>query len=441
MLGSASAMVVVAGAQAADLPTKKAAPAAQYVQICNVNGVAGFTIPGSDTCLKIYGDADWEGVFLNRKAGNGVISTTGTATPPGPTGYGPLGSTSTNDTFVMGGRGELGVTATSNTAYGPLVADFELVGNARTGAAAGIPGLFGSGFGLDHATIKWAGLTAGDVGSFYNLGNGPGDLDFFSPDPGTQPLIAYTASFGGGFAATLSLEDNADRRVNGAVVGFTNATNTYHGQQYPDVVGLLAVTQGWGSAKVAGALHDTNIVTGWSGDSKNTLGWGVDAALTINIPGAGAAFTVQGAYSKAALAYSGVTAPGVLNVGGGTAVLNTDAMNYGVGLWSVPTAWSVAADLKFQITPQFAIAPQISYGQITYNADPIILPKKITSYFGGVTANWDPVKNLDFQLDLMYVSTKQSAPTAGVIPVSATNGPFNGDNNGFYGRLAIKRSF
>ncbi|MGD0720042.1 MAG: porin, partial [Roseiarcus sp.] len=54
LLGSAAGIVSVAAAQAADLPTKKAAPA-EYVKICNVGGMAGFIIPGSDTCLKISG--------------------------------------------------------------------------------------------------------------------------------------------------------------------------------------------------------------------------------------------------------------------------------------------------------------------------------------------------------------------------------------------------
>jgi hypothetical protein len=55
LLGSAATLVVVAAAQAADLPTRKGAPVAQYVKICNIGGVAGFVIPGSDTCLKISG--------------------------------------------------------------------------------------------------------------------------------------------------------------------------------------------------------------------------------------------------------------------------------------------------------------------------------------------------------------------------------------------------
>ena len=55
LLGSAATLVVVAGAQAADLPTKKGAPAAEYVKVCKVGDIAGFVIPGSDTCLKISG--------------------------------------------------------------------------------------------------------------------------------------------------------------------------------------------------------------------------------------------------------------------------------------------------------------------------------------------------------------------------------------------------
>ncbi len=59
LLGSAAGIVAVASAQAADLPTKKGAPAAQYVRICTITAggtpITGFVLPGSDTCLKISG--------------------------------------------------------------------------------------------------------------------------------------------------------------------------------------------------------------------------------------------------------------------------------------------------------------------------------------------------------------------------------------------------
>src|SRR5580658_7160698 len=54
LLGSAAGIVAVATAQAADLPTKKAAPV-EYVRVCNVGGITGWTLPGSDTCVKFSG--------------------------------------------------------------------------------------------------------------------------------------------------------------------------------------------------------------------------------------------------------------------------------------------------------------------------------------------------------------------------------------------------
>ena len=57
LLGSAAGFVAVTGAQAADLPTRKAAPV-DYVRICSVYGPGFFYIPGTDTCIKIGGKAE-----------------------------------------------------------------------------------------------------------------------------------------------------------------------------------------------------------------------------------------------------------------------------------------------------------------------------------------------------------------------------------------------
>ena len=79
LLGSAAGIVAVASAQAADLPTKKAAPVAQYVKICTVGGITGWTLPGSDTCVKLSGyiTAQFTGGNLsNQYNGAGTILTT-----------------------------------------------------------------------------------------------------------------------------------------------------------------------------------------------------------------------------------------------------------------------------------------------------------------------------------------------------------------------------
>src|SRR5207302_8434328 len=59
LLGSAAGLLTVAGAQAADLPTRKAAPV-NYVRICDAYGAGFFYIPGTDTCLKVGGLALFE---------------------------------------------------------------------------------------------------------------------------------------------------------------------------------------------------------------------------------------------------------------------------------------------------------------------------------------------------------------------------------------------
>src|ERR1700732_2631190 len=47
-------VVPVAGAHAADLPARQAAPI-EYVRICDASGAGFFYIPGTDTCLRIGG--------------------------------------------------------------------------------------------------------------------------------------------------------------------------------------------------------------------------------------------------------------------------------------------------------------------------------------------------------------------------------------------------
>ena len=75
LLGSAAGIVAVASAQAADLPTKKAAPV-EYVKICNVGGIVGWTLPGSDTCVKFSGyiTAQFEGGNLETEYNWGTVA-------------------------------------------------------------------------------------------------------------------------------------------------------------------------------------------------------------------------------------------------------------------------------------------------------------------------------------------------------------------------------
>ena len=53
LLGSAAGLMVVGGAQAADLQAK--AKAVEYVKVCDAYGAGFYYIPGTDVCLKVGG--------------------------------------------------------------------------------------------------------------------------------------------------------------------------------------------------------------------------------------------------------------------------------------------------------------------------------------------------------------------------------------------------
>ncbi|WP_176707460.1 porin, partial [Rhizobium leguminosarum] len=76
LLGSAAALAVVSGAQAADAIVAAEPEPVEYVRVCDAYGTGYFYIPGTETCLKIEGyirfqvnvgedvggDSDWDAV-------------------------------------------------------------------------------------------------------------------------------------------------------------------------------------------------------------------------------------------------------------------------------------------------------------------------------------------------------------------------------------------
>ncbi|MGA2485471.1 MAG: porin, partial [Roseiarcus sp.] len=329
LLGSAATLVVVAGAQAADLPTKKGAPAAEYVKVCKVGDIAGFIIPGSDTCLKISG-------YVNAQIAMGNVSDEYTLAPlsefakvylhhssPHVTWGDPAmtlksAATQVNDIGYYT-RGQVNFDAVTNTAMGPLLAHIELQGDSGDSRFdAGSPG---ADVTLNAGYVQWAGITAGKHGSFYDyLAGGDTWKDFFSPDHSGTPinLLAYTATFGGGFSATVSLEQNesvsgfagaADNigfpfgSSNFFILGTGNVTSISGkalGVRAPDIVASLDVTQSWGGAHLAGVAHnDRYSIAGTINEtlfpianptiaslesSADTWGFGVIGGVTFTLP-------------------------------------------------------------------------------------------------------------------------------------------------------------
>jgi hypothetical protein len=545
LLGSAAGIVAVATAQAADLPTRKAAPV-EYVRVCNVGGITGWTLPGSDTCVKFSGYMTAHfigGNIANQYNSAGAVTTAlsqaidpfapvhlsqvllveggdhtvpvflGGAVPftlPGGAVIDPgerLGITLPNQKNAIFNRNAIGwniranfgFDLASNTAYGPLIGHFDI--NSDLGNGFDGPG--GSFTYVNTGYVTWAGLTAGKAQSFYSfIGGGDNWNNFFSPDQKgfNEPLLlAYTASFGGGFTATLAAQSQG---TNGSSGGGTNMTGgygsnnggpavpgptTFGGQRWPDIVGALHVKQGWGEAQVSGVIHNVNVRDYGFTDQfgcgvtailvacnaqEGKVGWGVDAGVKYNLTnggwfggwwGAGDDIIFTGSYTRNAVWYSGL--PDAMNGengqvnGNGQPMILADAyFNPLTNSWSTPTAWSVSGLLEHHWTPTFYTDLEASVGQLLWSnmgggvfipgvgaVGTGVLSPHTTTWLVGADVGWNPVTNLNFDLELMYQHTVQNQPSA-LIGTIFNNGAFvpgqwQGVSAGFEGRLRITRYF
>jgi hypothetical protein len=482
LLGTATGLVAVSAAQAADLPTRKGPVAAEYVRVCSITvagvPVVGFVLPGSDTCFKISGYISAQIEGGNVKSGNAVNYTGGSviqggnAARPGPLvapaqpvvgqrSFQNVTDTFNRDSIGYSTRFNLTLDAVSNTAYGPLVAHGEYQFNFSSGfdnlGAA-------SDGGINRAYVTWAGLTAGKANSFFAFtGGGYGYANFFSADRQgfNQPdLLAYTASFGGGFAATISLESagnltqvgaqgNGQAFYPGSNVGYLGSAAN-GGNRIPDIVGALSVHQAWGRAQVSGVGHNVRAQS-LMGDGANLdkWGYGIDAGLEFNIPGfAGSMIGVTGSWARNATIYSGLIDgmwgdPLQQVNGNGQGLALADAFANGNGTWATPTAWSVTGYASFAVSPTVTLQAEGSYGEIRWNGTtPITLLSNSKSFIVGGVAHYDPVKNLDFEVELLYQGTTTAQPT-GYAASGAPNftSAWQSKSDGFAARFQVNRAF
>jgi hypothetical protein len=440
LLGSAAGLVAVASAQAADLPTRKAAPV-EYVRVCNVGGITGWTLPGSDTCLKISGyiTGQFVGGNLSTEFNYGQVGNLFTGGAPGVgvpitgvpaaaagalTALGGIDNRNTQRVLLAASpaqqnttnfrsetgwstRANLALDVASNTAWGPLIGHAEIQGDVGNGLDPLQGNPVNNIFYVNVAYITWAGVTAGKAQSFFSfIGGGDNYANLFSPDRKgfNEPLLlAYTASFGGGFTATLSAESPGGVGASGGGTDanggyfqtnlgpgspfgpFNPSLITYGGQKWPDFVGALHVKQGWGEAQVSGVIHNVNVnandfdsaVAGAGtcgallpvvcNGQQNKVGWALDAGIKFNLTnggwfgnfwGAGDDLVFSGAYSQSAIIYSGIndgmwSENGQTN-GNGQPMLGADAFfNPVTNQWSTPRAWSVLGLLEHHWTPTF----------------------------------------------------------------------------------------
>ncbi len=365
LLGTAATVLTVVGAQAADLPTRKAAPVA-YVRICDAYGPGFFYVPGTDTCLKVGGLALFEARVFNTpySIGSGFFSgqapgglTAGLGPIPfvTPGGGASLATSYRNprqrDTHGFGATGRLELDARTQTGYGTLRAlirvdsFFGSSANFQTGSLNQLYNITAGPFPakeqtiVNKAFIQFAGLTAGRAQSMFDFYADAYNFENLRGSNASPVLLAYTYTFGGrfsGVSATVSAEDGVSRRAQiGSVLSFATVAGTgvplagfgigagggafaasAAGQQIPDLVANLHVEQPWGAAHVSGAAHQlrTSIYPAAGGICGITA-----AGLIVTTPAAGTTFAAGQACNALAgtglapLSFTGASATAIAN--------------------------------------------------------------------------------------------------------------------------------
>ena len=493
LLGSAAGLFAVAGAQAADLPVKKAAPV-DYVRVCSTYGTGYWFLPGTDICLRISGYMRADYLYVE----------------PGRSDF---------DATGFRARGRLNFDFRQPTEYGLLRAFIRYEVTRNTGAFLGsgqsVLGIRSPFFGAGGVSsvdiplgyVQFGGFTAGRVQSFFDFW---ANDDIYTTLLGVSDLktqtFAYTATFGSGWSATIAIEDPNERKSlnNGLDLGGfpasifgpaflpvdptapTPLAATSGGTRAPDVLGILRVDQAWGSAQLAVAAHEIRagnlvgvnaagntvaVLPGGAGgltdidtvDSE--WGYAIQGGVKFNLPwlAAGDQLWLQAAFASGAPGYT--HAAPFTTARAGTFRLNaTEAViDPLTGDVEKTDSWSVSGKFLHYWLPNLRSNFFGAYSELDYSpvgsrfffdpADPSFVVNQGFSDLriieAGANLIWSPVKGLDIGVEGVYrkFETKDNvAPAFG--PTITVGGV--GDRNFFQAtdsqdvweaRLRVQRDF
>lgn len=482
LLGSAAGLFAVAGAQAADLPVK--AKPVEYVKVCSLYGAGFYYIPGTDTCIKIGGFVRSE--WMHNASGSFATFINGSNAT----------YTRAGDTLRHRARWIVTMDVRSQTEYGTLRA-YGRAGwqwtTSDAGATGGSAGAGGSGQTyMDRAFIQFAGFTFGKTASYYDffcMGCYSLSSVVFAQD--TQGigahLWAYTAQFGNGVSATLSIEDQYTTRsqvtpVTTAAATFPVATaGTFtptgspaatHGFEVPDIVGALRVDQAWGSAQIQGAAH-LNQATYYAGANQTAhpddkWGWAGGAGITLKMPwDPKDTFSIAANYCDGAIKYCTSSSTPGTGVFAGLVNTTTAGVGWTSDAYFNPAvvgsqlenskAWSMAAAFEHYWTPTLRQSIYGSY--LNYEANSAAVDTLVCATVAGVQATgcadwsayqigsrilWNPVANLDIGLDVMYSKIESAFSGATIVGLTGAGLPptlIVGDTDVWSGVVRVQRNF
>jgi hypothetical protein len=455
ILGSAAGIVALSGAQAADLPLK--AKAVEYVKVCSLYGAGFYYIPGTDTCIKLGGYTRIDTSF----------NASGAYDSPAWAGAAGQGNRLKND-YIGRARQDINIDTRTATEYGVVRTYFDAVFQWTTGT----DGVAGGSTGVYFAFIQFAGFTFGKAVSQFDSPwtAYPGNNTSFllggeSNETGIQQ-IAYTAQFGNGVSASVSLEDSSAYRQSalanvGAVPGagasvagyFAGSlgTNSYAGTSIPDIVGQLRVDQAWGLFQLSAAAHQirasyytpTAEISGHPGDE---WGYAVQAALSLkNLPtGAGDSINVSAGYANGASRYifshgspANFVMYGDTSLGGAYQSIGvgipadgvfagTSALT-GTGI-EKSTAWGIRGAFNHNWDPYWSSSLYGAYSSLSWGnggkalicggavgCDPDFNVAQL-----GTVLRWTPVKGLTFSGEVLYSFLDQKMSGTAALPANTT---------------------
>jgi hypothetical protein len=456
LLGSATAFVAVAGANAADLPSKKAAPAT-YVKVCDAYGAGFFNIPGTETCVKLGGRVRAD--YSYSQAQDVMTVTSGAVVLK-------TGAAEMNK-FGSEVRGRVDLDARTPTAYGTVQAVASLR-MARTtgvldtsfkpldpadGTTAVTINSSAAAATLEAAYVRFAGFTFGNAKDnfafmpsiFYGAGHWPSFAN------GTN-MIGYTAVLGGGVSATLALQDAAFTALKPLDANATgNPYFRYSG--LPQINARLDWDQSWGTVSAKAAtlrydLVDTTLGSGLPLTAHSKQVWAAGAGVKINLPmiAAGDALWLEGNYADGMTEYtinwgnakSSDTKRNIVGLGYNPA----SVIDFTNGIETIKS-WNLAANFQHWFTPQHRTTFLATYGAYKAPTSSKILAWNGKEGIGDGTV-WNvgaqyafvPTKDFEIGIEALYARMKQDVY---LTPAAATKS--SRSDGAWTGRMRVERTF